>query len=169
MASVRRLVARTRGRSWPRGPGENARRPNSEALRPDLRLSRSRSQRPPRLRSLGAPTARVSLTVPAMRAGPGPRAATCRTAPIFGKDSQPSYGRQSTRASPDRRHRMLSPHTTGESSRRTAPATTLTRTVCARTSPDSKGPNINYQLAPKPFELYQRGAAIQTIPIELHR
>jgi hypothetical protein len=52
-----------------RGPGENARRPNSEALRPDLRLSRSRSQRPVRLRSLGELEARVSLKVSTMRAG----------------------------------------------------------------------------------------------------
>ncbi|MDT4929346.1 MAG: hypothetical protein QOF92_2213 [Pseudonocardiales bacterium] len=54
---------------WARGPGENARRPNSEALRPDLRLSRSRSQRPVRLRSLGELEARVSLKVSTMRAG----------------------------------------------------------------------------------------------------
>lgn len=47
----------------------NVRRPNSEALRPDLRLSRSRSQRPARLRSLQELKARVCLKVSTMRAG----------------------------------------------------------------------------------------------------
>jgi len=65
-------------------------------------------------------------------------ARTRRDAPIFGKDSKPSYGQASTRTSPGH-HRTLSPHTTGEGSRRTAPATTLPRAVCVKASPDSRG------------------------------
>jgi hypothetical protein len=51
-----------------RDPDENARRPNSEALWPDLRLSRSRSQQPVRLRSSHQSSRLTSRKVSVVRA-----------------------------------------------------------------------------------------------------
>jgi hypothetical protein len=59
-AGCRRSCVRFASPSRARGPGENARHPNSEALWPDLRLSRSRPQQPAGLRSLQELKARAS-------------------------------------------------------------------------------------------------------------
>ena len=103
-----------------RDPDENARRPNSEALWPDLRLSRSRSQQPVRLRSSHQSSRLTSRKVSVVRAGSNhersldrPRAAAIGDTPraAFRQMAQPAEG-TITRLHAANRHRPHRAHET---------------------------------------------------------